>query len=64
MIYAVLDCSNRACGLAYEAWGHPRDLEALECEECGAPLRMVAFAKADRDGVPPRSVELQQRDAA
>jgi hypothetical protein len=64
MLYAVLECSDGSCDIAYEAWGEPAALEALACEECGRPLRMLAFANADRDGVVPRSTELQQRDAA
>ena len=64
MLYAVLVCSDRRCDIAYEAWGEPRELETLTCEECGQVLEMVAFANADRDGVKPRAGELQQRRAA
>ena len=64
MVYAVLVCSDRGCDIAYEAWGEPKDLEQLPCEECGAVLEVMGFANAERDGVPPGAVELQQRDAA
>jgi hypothetical protein len=60
MLYALLDCSAPRCDLAYEAWGEPAELEALACEECGAPLEVVAFANADRDGVAPRSAEVRR----
>ena len=64
MLYAVLACSSRSCDLTYEGWGEAAELEAFECEECGSPLRIVAFANAERDGVTPGSPELQQRHAA
>jgi hypothetical protein len=64
MLYAVLTCSDGECDIAYEAWGEPEQLEALVCEDCGCALQIVAFANAERDGVAPRYVELQQRDAA
>jgi hypothetical protein len=60
MLYAVLDCSDPGCGLAYEAWAEPAELQALDCEECGAPLEIVAFANADRDGAAPRAAELRR----
>lgn len=64
MLYAVLICSDGDCDIAYEAWGEPEDLAQLACEECGCLLEVVAFSNAERDGVAPGSVELQQRDAA
>jgi len=60
MLYAILDCSDPRCDLAYEAWGQPAELQALTCEECGAQLDIVAFANADRDGVTPRQAELRR----
>ena len=60
MLYAVLECSDRRCDAAYEAWGEPAELEALTCEDCGRRLEIVAFANADRDGVQPRPVELRR----
>lgn len=60
MLYAVLECADRRCGAAYEAWGEPRELEALICEDCRRPLDIVAFANADRDGVQPRRAELRR----
>jgi hypothetical protein len=64
MLYAVLSCPDGDCALDYEAWGEPDQLEILACEDCGSPLEIVAFANADRDGVPPRRAELQPRRAA
>lgn len=64
MLYAVLVCSDAECDIAYEAWGEADDLEHLRCEDCRAPLEVVGFANADRHGVAPGSVELQQRRAA
>jgi hypothetical protein len=64
MLYAVLSCPDEECALDYEAWGEPDQLEALHCEDCGSGLEIVAYANADRDGVPPRAAELRQRDAA
>jgi hypothetical protein len=64
MLYAVLVCSDPECDIAYEAWGEANALEQLQCEECGSPLELLGFANADRDGVVPGSVELQQRRAA
>jgi hypothetical protein len=63
MLYAVLECTDRTCDIAYEAWGEAAQLQALTCEECGHTLEIVAFANADRDGVVPRPAELQRRAA-
>ena len=60
MLYAVLDCSDPRCRIPYEAWGEAAELQALDCEECGAPLEIVACANADRDGVTPRPGELRR----
>jgi hypothetical protein len=64
VLYAILVCTDGACEIAYEAWGEASELQALTCEECGRPLRVEAYANADRDGAAPRSAELRQRDAA
>lgn len=64
MLYAVLECSDPDCDAAYEGWGEAAELESLACEVCRAPLEIIAFANADRDGVVPRRTELQQRRAA
>ncbi len=60
MLYAILDCPDPHCDLAYEAWGEPGELQALTCEDCGAPLEIVAFANADRDGLVPHAAELRR----
>jgi len=60
MLYAVLDCSDTRCRVPYEAWAEPAELDALDCEECGAPLEIVAWANADRAGVAPRAAELRR----
>jgi hypothetical protein len=64
VLYAVLVCSSRRCEIPYEAWGERRDLERLDCEDCGHPLDILAFSKVERERAASGSVELQQRDAA
>lgn len=64
MVYAILTCSDEACGASYEGWGALHELERVACELCGCMLEAVAFSDASHNDAAPRSVEVHLRDAA
>jgi hypothetical protein len=47
VLYAILECTDRACDAQYEAWGEPDQLEDLTCELCGAEITAIAYTDAD-----------------
>ena len=45
MLYAILICTDEACGEEFEAWGEPDELDALDCESCDCALQPLAFCE-------------------
>lgn len=44
---ALLLCKDRECRAAFEVEGTPKELDAINCMDCGGPLRAVGYADAD-----------------
>jgi hypothetical protein len=67
MLYAILICTDEACGEEFEAWGEPEDFDALLCEGCGCALQALAFCEASVTTItelPRRTPHVQLREAA
>ena len=60
---ALLVCQDRECRATFEAEGSRHSIEALRCEDCGGPLRAVAYADS-KDSSPPERGEAIVRRAA
>ena len=43
MLYAMLICTDEACGEELEAWGELEELDAMLCAGCGCALQPLAF---------------------
>ena len=45
MLLATLICSDEECAEEFEAWGFPKDFDAMACE-CGCTLQTLSFSEA------------------
>jgi hypothetical protein len=60
---AILVCRDRECRATFEADGSRDSIETLSCEDCGGPLRAVAYADS-RESEPNSRREATMRRAA